>query len=95
LSDAPVRGMVILDKRKKDASSTRSHLKNWIFDRDQGETEDQPAGILKYVEDLRRGLNADIGRKDFFEMASNQWLTETLLLGQKFEIRVCLSRLPV
>jgi hypothetical protein len=27
-----------------------------------------PAGILKYVEDLRRGLNADIGRKDFFEM---------------------------
>jgi hypothetical protein len=27
--------------------------------------------ILEYVEDLRRGLNADIGRKDFFEMASN------------------------
>jgi hypothetical protein len=26
--------------------------------------------ILQYVEDLRRGLNADIGRKDFFEMAS-------------------------
>ena len=41
-----------------------------IFGRDQGEAEDQPAGILKYVEDLRRGLNADIGRKDFFEMAS-------------------------
>jgi hypothetical protein len=35
------------------------------------EAENQPAGILKYVEDLRRGLNADIGRKDFFEMASN------------------------
>jgi len=34
------------------------------------EAEDQPAGILKYVEDLRRGLNADIGRKDIFEMAS-------------------------
>ncbi|MEJ2656823.1 MAG: hypothetical protein P8012_06455 [Desulfobacterales bacterium] len=33
--------------------------------------EDQLAGILKYVEDLRRGLNADIGRKDFFEMASS------------------------
>jgi hypothetical protein len=26
--------------------------------------------ILKYVEDLIRGLNADIGRKDFFETAS-------------------------
>jgi hypothetical protein len=26
--------------------------------------------ILKYVEDLRRGRNADIGRKGFFEMAS-------------------------
>jgi hypothetical protein len=25
------------------------------------EAEDQPADILKYVEDLRRGLNADIG----------------------------------
>ncbi len=36
------------------------------------EAEDQPAGILKYVEDLRRGLNADIGRKDFFEMTSNK-----------------------
>jgi hypothetical protein len=37
------------------------------------ETEDQPAGILKYVEDLRRGLNADIGRKDFFEMNSSDF----------------------
>ena len=34
------------------------------------EDEDQPAGILKYVEDLIRGLNADIRRKDFFEMTS-------------------------
>ncbi len=50
---------------------SRSHLKIRIFVRDQGEGEDQPAGILKYVEDLRRGLNADIGQKDFFEMASN------------------------
>jgi hypothetical protein len=25
--------------------------------------------ILWYVEDLRRGVNADIGRKDFFEIA--------------------------
>jgi len=48
----------------------RSYLKIRIFGRDQGEAEKQPAGILKYVEDLIRGLNADIGRKDFFEMAS-------------------------
>jgi hypothetical protein len=48
----------------------RSYLKIRIFGRDQDEAEDQPAGTLKYVEDLRRGLNADIGRKDFFEMTS-------------------------
>jgi hypothetical protein len=47
---------------------SRGDLKIRIFGRDQGEAEDQPAGILKYVEDLRGGLNADIGRKDFFEM---------------------------
>jgi hypothetical protein len=40
-----------------------------IFGQNKGEAEDQPAGILKYVEDLRRGLNVDIGRKDLFEMA--------------------------
>jgi len=51
----------------------RSYLKIRIFGQDQGETEDQPAGILKYVEDLRRGLNADIGRKDFFEMNSSDF----------------------
>jgi hypothetical protein len=38
------------------------------------EAEDQPTGILKYVEDLRRRLNADIGQKDFFEMASKKFL---------------------
>jgi hypothetical protein len=48
----------------------RSYLKIRIFGRYQGEAEDQPAGILKYIEDLRRGHNADIGRKDFIEMAS-------------------------
>jgi hypothetical protein len=48
----------------------RSYLKIRIFVRYQGEAEDQPAGILKYVEDLRQGLNADTGRKDFFEIAS-------------------------
>jgi hypothetical protein len=49
---------------------TGSHLKIRIFVRDQGEAQNQTAGILGYVEDLRGGLNADIGRKDFFEMAS-------------------------
>jgi hypothetical protein len=49
----------------------RSYLKIRVFGRDQGNAENQPAGILKYVEDLIRGLNADIGRKDHFEMASN------------------------
>src|SRR5210317_1098643 len=28
-------------------------------------------GILKYVEDLKRGANAEVGPKDYFEMASN------------------------
>mgnify|MGYP001826578203 FL=1 len=53
------------------AYHNRSYLKIRIFVRDQGEFENQPAGILKYVEDLRRGFNTDIGRKDFVEMASN------------------------
>jgi hypothetical protein len=48
-----------------------SYLKIRIFVRDQGKTETQPAGILQYVEDLRRRFNTDIGRKDFFEMASS------------------------
>jgi hypothetical protein len=56
--------------RSKYLHNIRRHLKIRIFGRDQGEAEDQPAGILKYVEDLIRGLNADIGRKDFLEMAS-------------------------
>ncbi len=46
-----------------------------IFGRDQGEAEDQPAGILKYIEDLSRWLNTDIGRKDFFEMVSGVRVT--------------------
>ena len=37
----------------------RSCLKIRTFVRDQGEAADQSAGILKYVEDLIRGLNAD------------------------------------
>ena len=30
----------------------------------------QPGGILKYSEELKRRGNAEIGPKDFFEMAS-------------------------
>jgi len=32
----------------------------------------QPAGILKYVEDVKREPNADIGPKDIFEIASSE-----------------------
>jgi hypothetical protein len=34
-------------------------------------TEVQPAGILKYSEELKRGPNTEIGTKDIFEIASN------------------------
>ena len=47
----------------------RSHLKKRILAQGQGGAEFQPAGILKYVEDLERGPNTEIGPKDFFEMA--------------------------
>jgi hypothetical protein len=47
----------------------RSHLKKKILVQDQGGVEFQPAGILKYVEDLKRRPNAEIGPKDFFEIA--------------------------
>jgi hypothetical protein len=50
---------------------TRTHLKNRILPQGQGGTEFQPAGILKYVEDLKRGPNTEIGEKDFFEIASS------------------------
>ena len=50
----------------------RSHLKKEILVQGQGGTKLQPAGILKYVEDLKRGPNAEIGPKDFFEIASKK-----------------------
>jgi len=62
---------------------TRSHLKNRILVQDRGGIEFQTAGILLYVEDLKRGTNKDIGPKDIFEMASNNlhplWASEKLL----------------
>jgi hypothetical protein len=50
----------------------RSHLKNRILVQGQGVAEVQPAGILKYSEELMRGPNKEIGPKDFFEIASNK-----------------------
>ena len=49
----------------------RAHLKNRIFVQGQGGTEFQTAGILKYVEDLKREPNGEIGPKDIFEMNSS------------------------
>jgi hypothetical protein len=49
----------------------RSHLKNRILIQGQGGYEVQPAGILKYSEELKRGPNTEIWPKDFFEIASN------------------------
>jgi hypothetical protein len=48
----------------------RSHLKKRILVQNQGRTEFQTAVILKYVEDLKGGPNAEFGTKDFFEIAS-------------------------
>jgi hypothetical protein len=47
------------------AVNYRSHLKKWVLVQDQGGAELQPAGILKYVEDLKRRPNAEVGPKDF------------------------------
>jgi hypothetical protein len=41
-----------------DRIRLEANLKIRSFVREQGEAEDQPAGILAYGEDLRRGLNA-------------------------------------
>jgi hypothetical protein len=49
---------------------TRSRLKNRILVQDCGGAEFKTAGILLYVEDLKRGTNKDIGPKNIFEMAS-------------------------
>jgi len=51
-------------------ADTRSHLKKKILVQGQGGTKLQPAGILKYVEDLKRGLTLRLGQKTFFEIAS-------------------------
>jgi hypothetical protein len=52
----------------------RTHLKNRILVQDRGGAEFQTAGILEYVEDLKRGTNpAEKGGrpKDIFEIGSS------------------------
>jgi len=38
----------------------------------RGGVEFKTAGILTYFEDFKRGTNKEIGKKEFFEIASNQ-----------------------
>jgi len=57
-----------------DSGIIRSHLKNRILVQGRGGAEVQPAGILKYSEELKRGPNTEIGPIDFFEIASRFFL---------------------
>jgi hypothetical protein len=41
----------------------------------RGGAEFKTAGMLKYFEDFKRSANKEIGPKDFFEIASNDYLT--------------------
>ena len=50
----------------------RTCLKKKIFVPDQGEDRHQLLRILVRFEDLMCGFNADMGRKDFFEIGSNK-----------------------
>ena len=59
---------------------TRSGFKIQILVHHQGGTEFQTAGIRKYVEDLKRGLNIEIEPKDNFEAASNPMLFKACLI---------------
>jgi hypothetical protein len=60
-----------MKNRVKTGFFTRSYLKKLILVQDQGGREFQTGGILLYFEDLERTPNADIGPKNFFEIASN------------------------
>jgi hypothetical protein len=62
--------LIILNTLSSKRVLIRSHLKNRILVQDQGGAEVQPAGILKYSEELKRGPNIEVGPKDFFEIAS-------------------------
>jgi hypothetical protein len=58
----------------------RSRLKNRILVQYQGGAKLQPAGILKYSEELKRRPNTEIGPKDIFEIVSNV-LSDTFWIG--------------
>jgi len=56
---------------------TRSRLKKRILVKYRGGAKLQPAGMLRYFEELKRGTHKEIGPKDFFEIASaNKFLLE-------------------
>ena len=60
------------------STAIRSRLKKRILVQAQGGAGFQSAGILKYVEELKRGTNTGIGLKDFFKMASSYLSTHRL-----------------
>ena len=63
------------EKLREDPVISRSHLKIKILVQDpplkpsgiKTRSRVLPAGILKYVEDLKRGSNTEVGPKDYFE----------------------------
>ncbi len=80
-SDLPSPESVISKKKSLHPNQSvsndfsRSHLKNRILVQDRDGAEFQTAGILEYVEDLKRGTNpAEKGGKpkNIFELASSQ-----------------------
>ena len=63
----------------------RSHLKKRILVQDQGGRDIQTGGILQYFEDLNLAPNAEIGPKDFFEIASSLLQPQALVRGNFIE----------
>ena len=59
--------------RLRSTEKSLSHLKNRILVQVQGGAEFQPADILKYFEELKRGPNTEVGTKDLLEMASHNF----------------------
>ena len=76
-TDESFAALAAIGRPSKSSANTRSHLKIRILVQGQGGAEFQPADILTYVEDLKQGPNAEIGPKDFFEIASNPGVAQT------------------
>jgi len=70
-----------IDRSNRKCISSWKHLRIGVFGQDQGEVEDQPAGILLDGEGLGRGANAESAPKDFLEIASSGYATEGALRG--------------